>query len=296
MGVNDDLKGKIERSLSAMREHLPVREFSAEYPLIVNFSGGKDSTACLLLARELTDHVEALYMDAGFELPNTLDYVRDRAHELGVKLHISGPLTYPVPHRPGGIPQNVRLLEDYVRHYKYWPTSACRWCSIWCKQRPAKQLIRKKWGKKPIYKFVGVKIADSPRRKHIYGNAAVQERLGGRWVRPDREMPGTFVTYPILEWTSDDCKAYIRANGLDLHDGYKLFGVSGCAWCPVYKPETVRKIARVYPHIYDKLIAAEQDIGKPAWTHKGIWLEDVVAAAQEDDSVSIVPREATVSD
>ena len=44
-------------------------------PLIVNFSGGKDSLVCLMLALEASDNVECLFMDSGQELPNTLAYV-----------------------------------------------------------------------------------------------------------------------------------------------------------------------------------------------------------------------------
>lgn len=81
-------ENKLRRSRALVRE---VSRRSGELPLIVNFSGGKDSMACLLLAQEASDRIECMYFDSGFELPMTLRYVRARAKELGIPLNVSHP-------------------------------------------------------------------------------------------------------------------------------------------------------------------------------------------------------------
>ena len=269
------LEDKIRRSLELLKGLPRVSSSLGELPLIVNFSGGKDSTTCLLLALEASDNVECMYFDSGFELPITLKYVRERCRDLGVKLHVSHPGRDRVRHRV--LPKSLCLLQDYILHYGYFPSAARRWCGIWCKQRPARVYIRRVWGKNPLHKIVGIRIDESTRRKYVYGSAAAQKKYGGKYIRPDRECVGTKLVYPILDWTEEDVLKFLNAREVELHQGYKLFGVSGCKWCPVHKPETVAKIAAAYPGLYDDFIEVEEKIDSPAWTHKKIWLRDVVA-------------------
>lgn len=273
--MDPTLEAKVRQSLQVLREHLPVDRFSPEYPLVVNFSGGKDSTACLLLARQITEHVVCFYMDAGFELPGTLDYVKARARDLNCKLIISDPVTYQVPHRDGGNLEGCKQLWDYIRRYKYFPTSSQRWCSIYCKQRPGKTCLRHHFGKQDVHKLVGVKQADSSRRRNVYGEAGAQ-KYGGYYVRPDREMTPTKLVYPILHWESQDCKDYILDQGYELHEGYKLFGVSGCAWCPVYKPQVLRAIYNAHPQVYEPLLRVEEELGIKAYIHADRTLREVL--------------------
>ena len=267
--------GLIERSKAILREQVPQEYLDGDVPMLVNFSGGKDSLCCLLLALEVSDKVECFYMDAGFELPTTLPYVKDRCKELGVKLHVSHPLKDKVHHRDPGPLVGVHSFTDYIEHYGYFPASVRRWCSIWCKQRPGKVYLRKTWGRVPIYKLVGVRRKESQHRSYTYGVKAAK-KYGGLYRRPDHEMTGSFLVYPILDWSTDDVWAYLKDQEVEVHDGYKCFGVSGCKWCPIHKPETVAKIAEVFPHLYDDLVAVEEKINKPAWFHRDVWLRDVV--------------------
>lgn len=262
------------KSIKILKREIPDDYLKGDKPLIVNFSGGKDSLTCLLLALEVSDNVECMYMDAGFELPNTLPYVRERCKDFGLKLHVSHPERDRVKHRT--IPKDVCKLTDYIRYYGYFPSAVNRWCSIWCKQRPGKVYIRKTWGKTELYKLVGVRRKESQHRGFVYGSKKAIKRFGGRYNRPDNEMVGCRLIYPVLDWSTDDIWAFLKERRIEVHDGYKLFGVSGCKWCPVHKPEVVRKIAEVYPNLYDDFIEAEREINKPAWQHKGIWLREVV--------------------
>ena len=245
----------------------------------MNFSGGKDSLTCLLLALKATDHVECLYMDSGMELPSTLPYVRSRCREFGVPLTVSHPAKDPAPHRvPGPMPPGCCLLPDYIRHFGYFPTAAKRYCAIYLKQRPLRVCLRKRFHDASLFKVVGIRLAESPRRRWKYGSAASIRKYGGRDIRPDTEHAGSFLVMPILDWSDQQIRDFLAAERVALHDGYKVFGTSGCAWCPVMKPAQAQKIHRVYPPIYDDLLAAEEAIMKPAWVHKYVWLRDVVRA------------------
>ena len=56
--------------------------------IIVSFSGGKDSQACLIQAakRYGTDKIEAVFCDTGWEHPDTYQHITDTCSQMGVKL------------------------------------------------------------------------------------------------------------------------------------------------------------------------------------------------------------------
>jgi hypothetical protein len=81
---------------------------------------------------------------------------------------------------------------------------------------------------------------------------------------PDGDLSGSYIVYPILEWSGDDVKEYLKLHNFESHKQYSAFGVSGCAYCPFYQPEIYQRILNVYPDIYDSIIELETDIGKPA--------------------------------
>jgi len=245
-----------------------------DVPLIVNFSGGKDSLVCLLLALSVTDRVECLYFDSGQELPGTLRYVDDRCREFGVSLNVSHPLKDRIRHKE--IPDHIRLLPDYIRWWGYFPTEVYRYCGLWLKHRPGRIYCRKKWGYQTLYKVVGIRLDESQVRGFKYGHPLSWRRYRGRYVRPDMEHRGSYLVYPILKWTRRDVVEFLSENKVEIHEGYKHFGMSGCKWCPIAKPWQIRAIAHKHPGIYDDLLEAEKDIGKPAWSHKNLWLRELI--------------------
>lgn len=268
------LEEKVERSLEVLRD--VVKEKDDELPLIVNFSGGKDSVACMLLAKDVTDHVELLYVDGGFDLPETIGYVRSQAERWGLPLHIPRPGEVHQGHRT--IPDEVQVFEDYVRYYGYWPTAGKRWCSCWCKQRVMKNYWRSIYSAKTVlYKLNGVRMFESPTRLWKYGNPKHYERFainGSYFLRHDNEHRPCICVYPIIEWTTEDVVEFITSRDVELHTGYKLFGVSGCKWCPVHTPEIYKKILSVHPDLYDDFIALEEEIDRPAIQGE-VWLRDL---------------------
>jgi 3'-phosphoadenosine 5'-phosphosulfate sulfotransferase (PAPS reductase)/FAD synthetase len=52
-----------------------IREWLREYDAYVSFSGGKDSTVLLHIARKLRPSIKAVYIDTGLEYPEVRDFV-----------------------------------------------------------------------------------------------------------------------------------------------------------------------------------------------------------------------------
>ena len=76
---------------------------------VVPFSGGKDSLACLILAKKALGSVKAVYIKTNYEMPLTEEYVNDVCDKLGVEL----------------ITERVEF--DLKRHGM--PTHENRWCT-----------------------------------------------------------------------------------------------------------------------------------------------------------------------
>lgn len=65
--------------LKIMKTKLRIQEWVFHYGLdgvYVSFSGGKDSTVLLHIARELYPNIKALYIDTGLEYPEVKQFVK----------------------------------------------------------------------------------------------------------------------------------------------------------------------------------------------------------------------------
>ena len=245
---------KIEQSLRVIEE-ANIGATAAGTPLLVNFSGGKDSSCVLLLAKKITDNVELIYMTSGIELPGSVEFVKEEAKRLNLKLHITDPV--------------VDYKGDFfywVKRYGYFPTCGCTFCSSRLKLRPSRSYLRKIFGRKHMYRLNGVRKSESSRRTKMYKEIPA--------IRPDRDLCGSFIVQPIQEWTGQDVKDFLQEEGFQVQKQYSAFGVSGCAYCPFYEELIYQRVLAVYPDIYEPFIELEKKLGKPAANGKK-YLSDI---------------------
>jgi phosphoadenosine phosphosulfate reductase len=268
------LKEKVKKSIGLIKKACDLKPKGT--PLIINFSGGKDSTAMLTLARKVTDDIECVYVDGGIDLPDTVQYVKDRARKLNVKLNIVETKKVGAYHRTLG---DLRTLEDYIRHYKYFPSAGSRWCSVWIKQRPMRKYWVERFGKGvQLFKLVGVRQFESPTRFWKYANPKHYQKycaFESKFFRHDNEHHPAIIVYALLEWTKEDIIDFLKEEKVPLHSGYNTFGISGCKWCPVHKVETYEKVLKVYPDIYDDFIELEKVTQRPCVEGGKYWLRDI---------------------
>jgi 3'-phosphoadenosine 5'-phosphosulfate sulfotransferase (PAPS reductase)/FAD synthetase len=237
-------KDLINNSLKIMKEAGRLAD-EAETPLLINFSGGKDSSTLILLANQAEVKCELIYMTSRLELPGCVDFVRQEADRFGLKLHI----TDPVADYYGDFPY-------WVRKIGYFPSYHYSYCSVRLKIRPSRAYLRKLYGFRHIYRVNGVRKSESTRRSKIYKEKEP--------IRKDWENSGHFVVEPIQNWTGQDVVEYLNENNFKVQKLYTEFGVSGCAYCPFYQVEIYQRILNVYPDIYDEIIKLEDEIGKPS--------------------------------
>ena len=228
-----------------------------EKPLVVQFSGGRDSMAMLGLVREVTRDFVCSYMATGLEFPGVVQFVRETCEKLGVGLVISYPYHY-----KGNLFQRIETLK------KFPIMNGPKWCCRDLKLRPQKAMLHQTFGKGTFYKLEGIRLAESSRRGFIYKD------YRDSMMRPDGEHKGSFEVFPVLRWTNQDVLKYLEMAGLPTSGLYKKFGVSGCAWCPFYGPDIYRRVLAELPGFYDRYIEWEEKLGQPS-VAGNIYLRDL---------------------
>jgi len=227
-----DLNRKVELSIRMIREF--AEKWSGVY---IAFSGGKDSTALLLLADEalptrLIRGVVFVEVTGNTDRCN-IDYVYKVVDRLGL----------------GGKLLHLKRKDlDFFDALMMWgvPHRKNRWC-----YQEFKQVVMNRINP-PVY-LVGVKHSDSRSR----------EKWG--WDKPKR-LYGQFLFSPIWFWSSTDVRDYLRSRNADLSPCYEKFGHSGnCMYCPFHKVAAIRKtVADPYwgPLIISALAKLRNEWGK----------------------------------
>lgn len=241
-----------------------VAEMS-EKPLIIQFSGGRDSMALLGLVREVTDNFVCAYMATGTEFKGVVKFVKETCQNLGVRLIIS----HPGMHK-GNIFKRIEQFQSFPNLGSFNGGGKRLWCCRDLKLRPQKKLLTQLFGRGAFYKLEGIRRAESNRRMVIY------KEYTGNPIRPDQEHGGSFEVFPILAWCDEDVLNYLELKGLPTSSLYREFGVSGCAWCPFYGPEIYSRVLAKFPNQYDRWIEWEEKLNQPS-VMGGIFLRDVKA-------------------
>ena len=213
---------------------------ASDKPLIVQFSGGKDSMTLVSLVREVTDNFVCSYMKSGIEFPEAVDFAKQTINKLGLDLIISTP----EDHR-GSFFERLPLFG--------WPTVRSIWCNRDLKVRPQKKVLNRLFGKGKFYKMVGVRKSESARRRKMHSK--------GNFFAEDYQVGTDILAYPILNWTTDDVINYLKEKKLPTSSLYKKYGISGCYWCPFYQASIYRRILKDHPNLYDPFIDWEEKLG-----------------------------------
>jgi len=189
--------------------------------IIVPWSGGKDSTATLLLAVKAfgAKRVIAIFGDTGTEFPQTLEYVEKISSKLGVR----------VERAYAGI--DKKLLEGMPL-----PTHDNRWCTALKIEAIEKKAAEVASGKTLI--VVGDRDAESP------------SRSTRPTLRKASYIEDVTVVAPIRLWGGFHVQLYLLANGIELNPlYYRGFYRIGCYMCPSLRSWEIASIISTEIHL-----------------------------------------------
>lgn len=203
----------------------------------VFWSGGRDSTVCLHLALRAWRGLEwrAVFIDTGITLPETLEYVNRLADEWGIPLTILKP------------------EQDFYTLAKRWGFPAAP-NFLWCREHLKLKPTRKFYSHNPGWKLqvLGLRRREAARR---------------RTIKPVMDTPRfkyTVSICPILGWTVDQVKAYMRKHRIPTNPAYRIYGTSGCYFCPFIRNRKFYLTLKTrHPNLFNRLINLETHLRNP---------------------------------
>jgi len=178
--------------------------------VIVPWSGGKDSTAALLLAREVFDNTIAVYIDTGVDFPENREYVEEMASRLGIELII----------------ERAPVREELERG-RALPTHEDRWCTA----LKIESIVR-------TVKRLGLSTV-------IVGDRDAESR--SRSLRPFvRVENGIRYLYPIKIWSTLHVQLFLEYKHVPHNPLYDAgFYRIGCYICPSLRSWELMAMKRV---------------------------------------------------
>lgn len=189
--------------------------------VVVPVSGGKDSQACLQLARQAhgQQHVIGLFCDTRFEHPLTYQHVSWLSEYYGVRIEIVS---------AGNVP-------DKVRQHGRFPGGTARFCTSELKIYPSRKFYR--WlatAQGGFEVWYGLRQGESPARAERY-----RDKLNTETYPPHEFLPGQYPQYlhklgvsvrlPIVEWSTEEVFTLLNGTENPLYrEGFDRVGCFPC--------------------------------------------------------------------
>ena len=262
-------------------------------PLVITYSGGKDSDCLLRLAQNSGIPFEVLHSLTTADAPETVRHVKDTFR----KLELVG----------------VKCTID--THKKPDGTNTTMWNLIPRKLMPPTRLVRyccaelKETGGRGRFIATGVRWAESARRKASRGIMEtihkdkdkriilMDDNDERRMLLENCQLKGTRTVNPIVDWKDEDVLGYCAEQKITMNPlyacGWKRVGCIGCPMAGKHRKmefERYPKIKLAYIRAFDRMLEERRRRGKMAggmqWGDNGLdifnwWMENGVLPGQE---------------
>lgn len=236
--------------------------------IIVSFSGGKDSQACLIEAVKKygVDKVEAVFCDTGWEHPDTYKHIEYVVNSIGVKLTI--------------------LKSDYdfvslAEKKKRFPSTRARFCTEELKIKPMINWILTQ--EDSLIIIQGIRSGESPARAEMesecmYFKNYFQTLPNGRYYNYRKKdvlewckKHDASISRPIKDWSGQDViDCILKAGQVPNPLYYRGFSRVGCFPCIMCRHSEIRQIIQVDKPMLDRLKDAETKVGRTFFPPKYI--------------------------
>jgi phosphoadenosine phosphosulfate reductase len=220
-----------------------------DLPVVVAFSGGKDSLATYLVVEEaLGESPPIFFMDTGIELPETIEHIENFTQSRGIKL---------IGQKAGD-----RFWESVDAFGP--PARDFRWCCKVLKLGPAATSIADEMGGENL-SFMGQRKLESFQR-------SIEPRVTENpWV------PGQTSANPIQNWNALEVWLYIFQKKEDFNPLYNRgYHRMGCYLCPSSPLAELESLRETHPDLHrqweTKMEEWAEKYGFPdEWVNMGFW-------------------------
>lgn len=199
---------------------------------IVSFSGGKDSTAMLMMMIEKKMPIDDIvFCDTGMEFPTLYRHVAK------VEAYVNRGITIIKSSKSYAyfLGEHIKTKGKHKGKRGYGhPDFQNRWCTARLKQDVFAR-YRLRYG--DVVEYHGVAADEAHRTKKNKGQKKQR------------------IEYPLVKWgiTGKQALAYCQGKGFDWEGHYNLFSRTGCWCCPLTRMSELRTIYKLYPILWARL-------------------------------------------
>lgn len=260
-------------------------------PLVITYSGGKDSDVLLHLAEASGIPFEVLHSLTTADAPQTVYHVRDTFHKLedkGIKCTVDKHVQ----------PDGSRItMWNLIPRKLMPPTRVVRYCCA----------VLKEGGGKDRFIATGVRWDESAARKKNRGALEVitskkdnslilsNDNSEDRRLFESCQLKGKRVVNPLVDWKTDDVLDYIESEHITMNPLYGCgFNRVGCIGCPMAGKAgreaefaMFPKFKAAYIRAFDTMLITRIERGMEEYSwQSGVdvfhwWMDDGVIPGQE---------------
>lgn len=260
MNLFGGLDEKIQRSTDIIKLAADMSEHYYHKPLLIAYSGGKDSEVLADLAIKSGVPIEISNSHTTVDAPETVYHIRKQFAKW----------------RAMGIPCEIRYPTYKGKRTSMWeliprkgimPSSWARYCCAVLKETDGKHRLTAlgvrnsesvNRANRSAYECIGKNKESSIHKSYEDTAEVYQEDLDDspygecRFIERAKKG-GKIVTNPIIDWTDDDVWAYIQNNGVTYNPLYdECFRRVGCVGCPLAGGKKMRHEFERWPK-YEQL-------------------------------------------
>ena len=214
--------------------------------VVVNFSGGKDSTALTTRMIELGMHIdEVICADTFKEFPamyRHIEKVRKVVENAGIKFTVlRSDKSFDYLMFEHKVKRRNKDLDGFLGYS--WAGNKSRWCTSKLKIDLINGYLSDLQKKYTVIQMTGI-AADEEYRLERENNQQINQR------------------HPLHEWgwSEEDCLQYCYSKGYDWEGLYEIFRSNrtrcprvSCWCCPLQPLEDLRKLRKYFPELWEEL-------------------------------------------
>ena len=276
------MSDKLHNAIERMRMASEISLEHYQKPILLTYSGGKDSDICIEVAKIAGIPFEVVNSHTTADTPETVRHIRKKFQELEL----------------AGIPCRIQYPEYKGNRVSMWTLIPQQGVTPYRIMRYCCAVLKETAGKNRAI-VTGVRWAESIRRKNTRGIAETKSKDpakrimllsddddGRRFIEKCQQKAST-VFNPVIDWEDAEVWDFLRERQVETNPLYRCgFDRIGCVGCPMARRKVrLFEFARypayktMYIHAFDRMLEARKAAGKETKWESGRevfrwWMEE----------------------